>query len=197
MVALERWLWRVLAVQHQRPAIVADFPRSDNLPYNPQGYISRSNSRIGNRSVMHITQHTDYALRTLIYLGSNTERLVTILEVSDRFSVSRAHLMKVVNQLIRAGFVEGMRGKGGGLRLARPASEIVVGEVVRRMERRMEIVECFGEGCKCILDPDCKLKNALSAALEAFLNVLDGLTLADLLGERATQVLKFFKPQPA
>lgn len=145
---------------------------------------------------MHITQHTDYALRTLIYLGSNMDRLVTILEVSERFAVSRTHLMKVVNQLIRAGFVEGVRGKGGGLRLARPPSAIVVGDVVRRMERRMEIAECFGQDCKCILDPDCRLKSALAGALAAFLKVLDGLSLADLLGEREAQVLRFFKPLP-
>lgn len=144
---------------------------------------------------MHITQHTDYALRALIYLGTNTDRLVTIQEISERFDVSRNHLMKVVNQLIRAGFVEGVRGKGGGLRLARPAAEIGVGEVVRRMERGMELVECFGSGCSCILDPSCKLKVALSKALAAFLEVLDGVTLADLLGKSERSILKFLRPQ--
>lgn len=144
---------------------------------------------------MHITQHTDYALRALIYLGTNTDRLVTIQEISERFDVSRNHLMKVVNQLIRAGFVEGVRGKGGGLRLARPAAEIGVGEVVRRMERGMELVECFGSGCNCILDPSCKLKVALSKALAAFLEVLDGVTLADLLGKSERSILKFLRPQ--
>ena len=63
---------------------------------------------------MHITQHTDYALRVLIYLGENTDRLVTISEISERFEISRSHLMKVVNQLVREGFVLGLRGKGGG-----------------------------------------------------------------------------------
>lgn len=143
---------------------------------------------------MHITQHTDYALRALIYLGSNDERLVTIQEIAARFNVSRNHLMKVVNQLIRAGFVDGVRGKGGGLRLARPPAEIGVGDVVRRMERGMELVECFGSGCSCILDPDCKLKVALSSALTAFLKVLDGVSLADLLGKSEVLVLKFLKP---
>ncbi len=82
---------------------------------------------------MHITQHTDYALRVLIFLASNEHRLATIQEISERFEVSRSHLMKVVNQLIRNGWVEGLRGKGGGLRLARPASGIMVGEVVRKI----------------------------------------------------------------
>jgi Rrf2 family nitric oxide-sensitive transcriptional repressor len=145
---------------------------------------------------MHITQHTDYALRVLIYLGTNDDRLVTIQEISERFVVSRNHLMKVVNQLIRAGFVEGVRGKGGGLRLGRAAAEIGVGDVVRRMERGMELVECFGSDCSCILDPSCKLKVALSDALAAFLKVLDGVTLADLLGRSEHAILRFL-PQAA
>ncbi|MCK6375817.1 MAG: Rrf2 family transcriptional regulator, partial [Zoogloea sp.] len=92
---------------------------------------------------MHITLHTDYALRVLIYLASNEERLPTIQEISARFDISRSHLMKVVNQLIRNGFVEGIRGKGGGLRLARPPAGIGIGDVVRKMETDLSLVECF------------------------------------------------------
>lgn len=143
---------------------------------------------------MYITQHTDYALRALIYLGTNENRLVTIQEIAERFAVSRNHLMKVVNALIRAGFVDGVRGKGGGLRLARAPREIVVGHVVRLMEPGMELVECFGAGCQCILDPGCKLKVALSNALDAFLKVLDAMTLADLLGKSERSILKFLPP---
>lgn len=146
---------------------------------------------------MHITQHTDYALRVLIYLGTNDDRLVTIQEISERFAVSRNHLMKVVNQLIRAGFAEGVRGKGGGLRLGRKPAEIGVGDVVRRMERGMELVECFGSGCSCILDPSCKLKVALADALGAFLKVLDGISLADLLGRSEHAVLRFLPSLPS
>ncbi|MDQ5905185.1 MAG: Rrf2 family transcriptional regulator, nitric oxide-sensitive transcriptional repressor [Pseudomonadota bacterium] len=143
---------------------------------------------------MYITQHTDYALRALIYLGTNADRLVTIQEISERFDVSRNHLMKVVNALIRAGFVEGVRGKGGGLRLARVPREIVVGAVVREMEPGMDLVECFGSGCQCILDPSCKLKVILSDALAAFLKVLDDMSLADLLGKSERSILKFLPP---
>ena len=130
---------------------------------------------------MHLTQHTDYALRMLIYLGANTERLVTIAEVSERFDVSRSHLMKVANQLVRDGFVEGLRGKGGGLRLARAAADINIGDVVRCMERGMQLVECFGSESQCLLTPNCRLKGVLGKALEAFLATLDGYSLADLL----------------
>ena len=139
---------------------------------------------------MHITQHTDYALRVLIYLGTNPDRLVTIREISARFDVSNSHLMKVVNQLIREKIVAGTRGKGGGLRLGRAAEAIVVGDVVRRLEPDMELVACFGEGCSCLLDPNCKLKSALARALQAFLGELDQLTLVDLLGTPETKLLQ-------
>ncbi len=133
---------------------------------------------------MHITQHTDYALRVLIYLGACPERLVTVKEVSERFEISRSHLMKIVNRLVTDGFVDGLRGKGGGLRLGRPAEEIVVGDVVRRMEPGFDLVDCFRADGTCLLAPGCRLKSAFSTALQAFLVSLDGVTLADLILER-------------
>lgn len=142
---------------------------------------------------MHITQHTDYGLRVLIYLGTNTDRLVTIREISECFDVSNSHLMKVVNHLIREKFIEGVRGKGGGVRLERAAGEIVVGDVVRRLEQGWELVECFGEGCSCLLDPNCKLKSTLANALQAFLRVLDQVTLADLLGTPEAKLLQVIR----
>lgn len=138
---------------------------------------------------MHITQHTDYALRVLIYLGENPDRLATIAEISERFDISRSHLMKVVNQLVREGFVEGLRGKGGGLRLGRDAQSIGIGDVVRQMERGLDLVECFGKDSKCLLDPGCKLKLALANALKSFLASLDQVSLADLIGSPNTQRL--------
>lgn len=130
---------------------------------------------------MHITQHTDYALRVLIYLGACPERRVTVKEVAERFDISRSHVMKIVNQLVTLGFVEGLRGKGGGLRLGRPAGEIGVGEVVRRMEPGFELVDCFRAESSCLLNSNCRLKGALHAALQAFLATLDELTLTDLI----------------
>jgi Rrf2 family transcriptional regulator, nitric oxide-sensitive transcriptional repressor len=147
---------------------------------------------------MHITQHTDYGLRLLTYLGANGERQVTIAEISERFDISRSHLMKVANQLVRDGFVEGTRGKGGGLRLARAPAEINIGAVVRRMERGMELVECFGHDSRCLLTPNCRLKGVLAKALDAFLAVLDEVSLADLLGKPQKQLLHFVRhPHPA
>jgi Rrf2 family transcriptional regulator, nitric oxide-sensitive transcriptional repressor len=138
---------------------------------------------------MHITQHTDYALRVLIFLASNEHRLATIQEISERFEVSRAHLMKVVNQLIRNGFVEGIRGKGGGLRLARPAPDIAVGDVIRKMETDLALVECFSENSRCLLTADCQLKGVLADALEAFFASLDRVPLSQILGPTQRQML--------
>lgn len=130
---------------------------------------------------MNITQHTDYALRVLMYVGANPDRLVTIKEIAEGFGISRSHLMKVVTALVAAGYLEGLRGRGGGLHLGRPAGQVSVGEVVRRMERGFELVECFGSHNRCLLSPSCRLKLALGTALEAFFAVLDGVSLVDLL----------------
>ena len=130
---------------------------------------------------MRITQYTDYALRVLIYLGLESEKRSTIGEIAERYVISRSHLMKVVNQLVQEGFVEGVRGKGGGIRLAKPAEQIRIGDVVRKIEPDLAIVECFGPGTQCVITPACDLKRALYEALQAFLKVLDGYTLADFL----------------
>ena len=151
--------------------------------------ILAGSSRFPVPSAMHITQHTDYALRVLIFLASNDHRLATIQEISERFQVSRAHLMKVVNQLIRNGFVEGLRGKGGGLRLARPAPDISVGDVIRKMETDLALVECFNEDSRCLLTASCQLKGVLAEALEAFFASLDRVSLAQILGPTQRQML--------
>lgn len=138
---------------------------------------------------MHITLHTDYALRVLIFLASNEGRLSTIQEIAGRFDISRSHLMKVVNQLIHNGFVEGVRGKGGGLRLARRPADIRVGEVVRQMETGLRLVECFSDASRCLLTTSCHLRGVLDEALEAFFASLNRSTLADLLGPAQHEML--------
>ncbi|MDZ4380370.1 MAG: Rrf2 family transcriptional regulator [Parvibaculum sp.] len=131
---------------------------------------------------MRLTLHTDYALRLLMHLALAPERRVTIAEVSDAFAISRNHLTKVAHELGKAGFVETLRGRGGGLRLARPAEEILVGDVVRAMEEDFRIVECFDrEANECCIAPACRLKRLLKEALDAWLAVLDGATLGDLV----------------
>lgn len=134
---------------------------------------------------MQLTRYTDYSLRVLMYLAVRRNRLATIGEIARAYGVSKAHLTKVVHELGGAGFVETVRGRGGGIRLRRAPEEIGVGEVVRFTEERMDLVECFDpDTSECRIESACRLRVALSQALEAFLNTLDRYTLADLVARR-------------
>lgn len=131
---------------------------------------------------MRLTDYTDYSLRTLMYLGLNRERLVTIQDIADTYGISKSHLMKVVHQLGLAGLVETIRGRSGGLRLGMEPEDINIGAVVRRTEPDFMMVECFDRQIsECILSPSCELQSALRKATVAYLAVLDEVTLADLL----------------
>ena len=135
---------------------------------------------------MHLTLWTDYALRTLIYVGAGGARRATIGEVAACFDVSKTHLMKVVNRLAQQGYLETTRGKGGGLRLARAPAEIRVGAVVRATEDDLAVMGCLGATGFCRIEGCCVLRQALRQATEAFLATLDAYTLADLLAPGAT-----------
>ena len=131
---------------------------------------------------MRLTVYTDYSLRVLMYLGIRPDRLCTIQEIASAYDISRNHLMKVAHQLGLAGYVETVRGRGGGLRLARPPAQIGIGAVVRACEEDFRLVECFDpERNRCVITPACRLTAMLAEALDAYLAVLDGYTLADLL----------------
>src|SRR5574340_1131104 len=131
---------------------------------------------------MRLTTFTDYALRVLIYLGTAPDGFATIEQIAAGYAISANHLMKVVPQLAQMGYVTPVRGKGGGLRLARAPEAINVGEVVRRAEQDFVIVECFGDGgSNCAIASICTLERAMHEALDAFFAKLDGYTLADLL----------------
>lgn len=131
---------------------------------------------------MRLTLHTDYALRLLMFLAIEPERLQTIEAIAARYRISRNHLMKVAQTLVQAGVVDSTRGRGGGLRLARPPAAINIGAVVRATEDGFALVECFDPAGDCIITPACSLRGPLEQALMAFLAVLDRYTLADLVG---------------
>jgi Rrf2 family nitric oxide-sensitive transcriptional repressor len=116
-----------------------------------------------------------------MYLGVQPDRLATIAEIASAHGVSKGHLMKVVHQLGRSGYIETVRGKGGGLRLARAPQEIVVGEVIRHTESDFTLAECFAEKSTCRIQGACCLPAILSEALQAMFLILDGYTLVDLL----------------
>ncbi len=135
---------------------------------------------------MRLTTFTDYTLRTLIYLAVRPGTIVTISDIANVYGISGNHLTKVVHQLAIAGDITTTRGQRGGLRLARSPESINIGEVVRRTEPDLELVACFGETRHCVIEQGCVLRHALDTALQAFLTVLDGYTLADLVGPRQT-----------
>jgi Rrf2 family transcriptional regulator, nitric oxide-sensitive transcriptional repressor len=134
---------------------------------------------------MRLTTYTDYTLRTLIYLGLEPGRLARIAGIAAGYGISENHLMKVVHQLGVAGYIETVRGKNGGLRLALAPEAINVGEVVRRMEPDLDLVPCFNPSGTCRIKTVCTLQGVLGEALGAFLAVLDRYTLADLLAPRS------------
>ncbi len=134
---------------------------------------------------MRLTLWTDYALRTLIYLGAKGGGLATIAEIADSFAISKTHLMKVVNQLAQQGYIETVRGKGGGMRLGRPPAQIGVGAIVRGTEEDLAVMGCLAADGFCRIEGCCVLRRALREATLAFLQTLDGYTLADLLAPGA------------
>ncbi len=130
---------------------------------------------------MRLSEYTDFTLRVLMYCATRTDQQVTIAGMADDLQLSKNHLMKIVNDLARQGVLETTRGRGGGVRLGRPADQIVVGEVVRASETDFRMVECFDPDTdECTLTPGCRLKSVLKNALGAYLKELDGVTLADI-----------------
>lgn len=133
---------------------------------------------------MRLTGFTDYTLRALVYLALQPDRLVTIADIAQAYNISANHLMKVVHHLALSGDIITTRGRRGGMRLAKPASTISIGAIVRRTEPDMTLVACFSDAEHCAIQHGCVLQHALSDALGAFLAVLDGYTLADLVAPR-------------
>ncbi|NYI00562.1 RrF2 family transcriptional regulator [Cupriavidus plantarum] len=130
---------------------------------------------------MKLTDYTDYALRTLIYIAVHPDGLVTIQQIADSFGIPKNHLIKIVHRLGQEGFLLTLRGRSGGIQLARPASQIGVGAVIRTMEPDFGIVECFRTGNECLITPVCGLRGVLHEALQAYFDVLDRHTLEDLV----------------
>lgn len=142
---------------------------------------------------MKLTAFTDYSLRVLMYLAADTTRRATISEIAGSFAVSENHLVKVVHFLGKRGWIETVRGKGGGIQLAMPPQQVNVGQVVRDTEGTAQPAECFSDdGGHCVIDSCCHLKAVLAEAVKAFYAVLDHHTLEDISRNRQTlsRVLK-------
>jgi Rrf2 family nitric oxide-sensitive transcriptional repressor len=137
---------------------------------------------------MRLTDYTDYALRVVLYLAVRGEGLSTIQDIADAYGISKNHLMKVVQQLGELGWVETVRGRNGGLRLAEQTNALTVGEIVRATENDFALVGCFpdrqGERRSCVISAHCRLRGALEAARNAFFAELDRHTIGEVAGPR-------------
>lgn len=132
---------------------------------------------------MRLSLHTDYALRTLMYLAVQDGH-ASIGAIAEAYGISKNHLMKIAPRLVAEGFLEAVRGRSGGIRLARPPEAINIGAVARAMEETGGFVECFNAATNsCVITPACALRPILAGGLEAFFAHLDGFTLADIIGD--------------
>ena len=137
---------------------------------------------------MRLTLYTDYSLRVLLYLALRKDQMVTITELADFYKISRNHLVKVVHNLGIQGYIHTTRGKNGGMKLARSANEIVIGDVVRKMEPDFELLECFNKATDhCVITNSCALKSVLIGARDDFLGKLDNYTVADAIPKPAKE----------
>lgn len=134
---------------------------------------------------MKLTLYTDYSLRMLVFLGAKEEgELSNIKEIADSYNISKNHLMKVTHELGKLGYIETIRGRNGGIRLAKAPVDINIGEVVRKTEDDFHLVECFVDSSRCVITPICGLRHVFAEALQAFLAVLDRYTLNDFLADK-------------
>ncbi len=141
---------------------------------------------------MRLTLYTDYSLRVLLYLALHKDKTVTITELANFYKISRNHLVKVVHELGLNGYILTTRGKRGGIRLARAADQIVVGEVIRHTEPDFDLLECLNpDADQCVITNTCRLKSVLFTARGNFLGELDKYTLADLTGPGLNQAGSF------
>lgn len=129
---------------------------------------------------MQLTLYSDYSLRVLLYLSQTKNDRSTIIEIANFYNISKNHLVKVVHRLAQLGYITSIQGKGGGIKLARDADKINIGDVIRKTEQHFHIVECFdAKNNTCIITSSCRLKKILSQAMEAFFNVLDQYNLQE------------------
>jgi Rrf2 family transcriptional regulator, nitric oxide-sensitive transcriptional repressor len=146
---------------------------------------------------MRLSHYSDYSLRVLLYLGAREDERATIAQIAAAYDISANHLMKVVHHLAQRGYVETVRGKGGGMRLARAPEDINVGELVRATEDNSRLAECFDRETSCCrIESACRLRGILRGALESFFRELDRHTLAELLAPRAKLARLLSIPAP-
>lgn len=144
---------------------------------------------------MRLTSYTDYALRTLMFLALNRDRLVTIGDIAESHKIAKNHLTKVVHHLGTLGFVETVRGRSGGMRLGREPADIRIGDVMRQTESDFYMASCFDANAPgCLYAAGCEMRGALARATSAFLEVLDQITLEQMVARDPQLAVEGIKP---
>lgn len=142
---------------------------------------------------MQLTLYSDYSLRVLLYLSRMPKQTITILEIANFYQISKNHLVKVVHHLARLGLISSIQGKGGGIQLNPACYELTLGAILRKTEPDFKLAECFDKiKNRCVLTNHCKLQKIFQQALQAFLEVLDNYTLADISKPILTQQINQF-----
>jgi Rrf2 family nitric oxide-sensitive transcriptional repressor len=135
---------------------------------------------------MKLTNFTDYGLRSLMYLAAHQDKLSTVKEISEYYGLSRNHLVKVIYRLSQLGWIESKKGKGGGIRLTNNAQELRLGDIVKRLESNIHLVECFNhDKNKCKITSTCQLRHYLYEAYHSFISILNKYTLADTVKDKS------------
>lgn len=141
---------------------------------------------------MQLTIFTDYGLRSLMFLAAQPNKLCSVQEIADHYGISYNHLVKVVHRLSQLGYVQSVRGKGGGIKLAKDAMTLKLGDLVKTLEPNMDIVECFNRDTNtCRITNNCQLKHYLFEAKSAFIASLNNRTLADTVKNANTKSSPF------
>lgn len=131
---------------------------------------------------MRITAYSNYALRTLMYSALKGDELSRVKDIAEAYNISKAHLVKCVHQLGQWGYLDNYRGRNGGFKLAKAPGDITVGEILRKTEDGFDLVECFVPATStCPLTGLCELSLTFKKALAAFLEVVDDVTVEDLI----------------
>lgn len=147
-------------------------------------YLSQEVKVVLKMPIMRLNANTDFLYRSMIYVALHSDRLVTTREISEAYGLSQNHIAKVTQELIRMGLLEGLRGRGGGVRLAKEANQITLGELMSPAEGDVGVIDCQnGIGGPCRIAPVCRLKGIFAEAHRAFLSVLNSYTLADLVDQ--------------
>ena len=141
---------------------------------------------------MRLTQFTDYALRTLMYLEVYSDRKCTVKEISNIYNISYNHMVKVVHSLSRCGYIQSFKGKGGGIILLDAVRRMTLREIIETLEPDLDLVECFSQNGQCCITPVCRLKNILAEAHNAFMQELDKYKLADIASNQK-ELLSIFE----